>query len=97
MEWSAGKFGFRLDPPSLALANRTFGWAKILAVIITKRLRKFVRLKQEVDKDAILARCGTVAKPTKFQTRTLPNLGLKIVQEENFFVEPDLTKAGAPI
>lgn len=56
-----------------------------------KRLRKFIRTKLEVDKDAILARCGTLEKPTKFQQRTLPALGLKLVQVEKFFVEPDLT------
>ena len=92
-QWVAGKFGFRTDTPSLAPAGRAFTWAKILAVILSKRLRKFVRTKIEVDKDAILARCGTKEKPTKFQTGTLPLLGLKLVQEEKFFVEPDLTKA----
>lgn len=90
--WPAGKFGFRKDTPSLALAKRSFGWAQILAVISGKRLRKFIRTKLEVDKDAILARCGTLEKPTKFQQRTLPALGIKLVQEEKFFVEPDLTK-----
>ncbi len=90
--WPAGKFGWRTDPPSLALLKRSFGWAQILAVIVSKRLRKFVRTKIEVDKDAILARCGTLEKPTRFQTRTLPALGLKLNQEEKFFVEPDLTR-----
>lgn len=92
VQWVAGKFGFRTDTPSLAPISRAFTWAKILAVIGSKRLRKFIRTKIEVDKDAILARCGTKEKPTKFQTRTLPLLGLKLVQEEKFFVEPDLTK-----
>lgn len=91
--WNAGKFGFRTDTPSLAPLKKTFGWAKILAVIAAKRLRRFVRIKTEVDKDAILARCGTLEKPTKFQEKTLPLIGLKIVQDERFFVEPDLTKA----
>jgi len=92
VQWPAGKFGYRTDTPSLSPINRTFTWAKIQAVIAVKHMRKFLRLKVEVDKDAILARCGTVEKPTKFQTRTLPALGLKIVQAEKFFVEPDLTK-----
>jgi phage host-nuclease inhibitor protein Gam len=92
VEWLSGKFGFRTDTPSLALSNRTFGWAKILVMIYGRRLRKFIRTKMEVDKEAILARCGTLAKPTKFQQKFLPTLGLKLVQEEKFFVEPDLTK-----
>ncbi|MDE2101188.1 MAG: host-nuclease inhibitor Gam family protein [Patescibacteria group bacterium] len=92
VEWNLGKFGFRTDTPSLSPISRTFTWAKILGVITTKRLRKFIRTKCEVDKDAILARCGTLKKPTKFQLKTLPLLGLRLVQEDKFFVEPDLTK-----
>lgn len=92
VEWPAGKFGYRIDPPSLALINRSVTWAKVLAVFTLKRWRRFIRIKREVDKDAILSRCGTLEKPTKFQTKTLPGLGLKLVQEEKFFVEPDLTK-----
>ena len=90
--WAAGKFGFRTDTPSLALLNRSFTWAKVMSLIALKRWRKFLRMKVEVDKDAMLARCGTLEKPTKFQQQTLAGLGLKLVQEEKFFVEPDLTK-----
>jgi phage host-nuclease inhibitor protein Gam len=92
VEWSAGKFGFRTDTPSLSPISRAFTWAKILGGIASKRMRKFVRIKTEVDKDAILARCGTLKKPTKFQQKVLPLLGLKLVQAENFYIEPDLTK-----
>lgn len=92
IQWMAGKFGFRTDTPSLAPVSRAFTWGKILGVIALKRMRKFIRTKAEVDKDAILARCGTKEKPTKFQRNVLPLIGLKLVQEEKFFVEPDLTK-----
>jgi phage host-nuclease inhibitor protein Gam len=92
VKWSGGKFGFRLDTPSLALANRSTSWAKVLAIIAGKKWRRFIRIKREVDRDAVLARCGTKEKPTKFQTTVLPTIGLKLVQEENFFVEPDLTE-----
>ncbi len=91
-QWIAGKFGFRTDTPSLLPVSRAFTWGKILGVIALKRMRKFIRTKAEVDKDAILARCGTKEKPTKFQREVLPLLGMKLVQEEKFFVEPDLTK-----
>ena len=87
----AGTIGFRLDTPSLVLLNRSFTWAKVLLAITKNKWRKFSRVKIEVDKDAILARSGTVEKPTKFQRQTLPELGLKIVQAENFYVEPNLT------
>ena len=91
IELLAGTIGFRIDTPSVALLNRTFTWAKVLAFIKAKRWRKFIRVKIEVDKDAILKRAGTLEKPTKFQRETLPEMGLKIVQAENFFVEPKLT------
>ena len=92
VQWVMGKIGFRTDTPSLATVGRSITWAKVLGIILGKRLRKFIRTKIEVDKDAILARCGTKDKPTKFQTETLPALGLRLVQEEQFYVEPDLTK-----
>lgn len=87
----AGTIGFRKDTPSLVLINRSFTWAKVLQAILKNRWRKFTRVKVEVDKDAILARSGTLDKPTKFQRATLPELGLKIIQAEQFFVEPNLT------
>ena len=89
----AGTIGFRKDTPSLVLLNRSFTWGKIAATLIKNKWRKFTRVKVEVDKDAILARSGTLEKPTKFQLETLPVLGLKIVQDENFFIEPNLTDA----
>jgi len=88
----AGTIGFRKDTPSLVLLNRTFTWAKVLATITKNKWRKFTRIKIEVDKDAILSRSGTLEKPTKFQRTILPEIGLKIVQEENFFAEPNLTE-----
>ena len=87
----SGTIGFRTDTPSLVLLNRSFTWAKVLAALIKARWRKFIRTKIEVDKEAILSRCGTLEKPTKFQRTVLPELGLKILQEDNFFVEPALT------
>ena len=95
MTWISGKFGFRTNTPSLSPARRDFGWAKILVMLMGRRLRKFIRAKYEVDKDRILSHCGTLKNPTKFQRTTLPTLGLKLVQDEEFFVEPELTKVEA--
>ncbi len=92
----AGTIGFRKDTPSLVPLNKTFTWGKIMATIAAKRWRRFIRVKPEVDKAAILARSGTLEKPTKFQRTMLPLLGLKIAQEEKFFIEPDLTKVQQP-
>lgn len=92
----AGTIGFRKDTPSLQPLSKAFTWTKILATITGKKWRRFIRQKPEVDKDAILARAGTLDKPTKFQREVLPLLGLRVVQEEKFFVQPDLTKLTTP-
>jgi phage host-nuclease inhibitor protein Gam len=92
IELLAGTIGFRKDTPSLVLLNRSFTWAKVALAVTKNKWRKFARVKIEVDKNAILSRSGTLEKPTKFQRETLPVLGLKIVQAENFFVEPNLTE-----
>ena len=92
----AGTIGFRKDTPSLVPLNKTFTWARILATITAKKWRKFIRNKPDVDREAILARSGTLDKPTKFQRTILPLLGLRIAQEEKFFVEPALTNPETP-
>lgn len=92
IEFLSGKLGFRTGTPSLALVSRAFTWAKVLAAILNRKMRKLVRTRVEVDKEAVLARCGTVKAPTRFQTKVLPALGLKLVQEESFYVEPELTE-----
>ena len=92
----AGTVGFRKDTPSLQPLNKTFTWARILATITAKKWRRFIRNKPDVDREAILARSGTLEKPTKFQRTILPLLGLRVVQEEKFFVEPDLTAIKTP-
>jgi len=92
LKMMAGTIGYRFDTPSIHTINRSVTWAKVLAELVKKRWRKFVRVKMEVDKDAILKRCGTLKKPTKFQSEILPTLGLKLVQEEKFYVEPNLTE-----
>jgi phage host-nuclease inhibitor protein Gam len=90
LEMGSGLVGFRTGTPKLALASRAFTWAKVLDLVRAKKWRKFLRVAVEVNKDAILARCGTVEKPLPLQ-RKLGQLGLKLVQEESFYVEPDLT------
>lgn len=88
-----GTVGFRLDPPSLGLIRKKRGWNFVLDILLARRHRKFLRVRTDVDKEAILAKCGTLARPTKWQQRWLKMLGLKIVQENQFFIEAALTDA----
>lgn len=88
----SGTLGFRTGTPKLATLSRAFTWAKVLTLILSRKMRRLVRTKVEVDKEAVLARCGTVKAPTRFQSKVLPALGMKLVQEESFFVEPELTE-----
>lgn len=92
IEFLSGKLGFRTGNPTIALGSRAFTWAKVLTLVVNRKMRKLLRTRLEVDKEAVLARCGTLKAPTRFQTKVLPTLGLKLMQQESFFVEPALTE-----
>ena len=85
IEMLHGTMGWRLGNPALKLAGKTT-WAKVLEALKRLRYRKFIRTKEEVDKAAILAR-RKVIKPV-----TLAALGVKVEQDDEFFVEPKLTE-----
>ena len=80
----SGTIGFRTGTPKLALLNRTWNWERV-AEEVEHTLPNFIRTKPEVDKEGILASRDTVEE-------FLPLVGLKIVQDEGFFIEPKLTK-----
>jgi phage host-nuclease inhibitor protein Gam len=82
--FSSGTIGFRTGTPALALLNRKWSWEKVLQAV-QERIPEFVRQKPEVDKEAILAQRAILC-------RVLPEVGVKVVQGETFYVEPTLTK-----
>lgn len=79
----SGRLGFRTGTPKLALHSRAWTWDKVLSAV-ERILPAFVRNKPEVDKEAILNQRDELAE-------FLPMVGLKVAQDESFFVEPDLT------
>lgn len=79
-----GTIGFRTGTPKLALLNRKWSWDTVLSAV-EKILPAFIRPKPEVDKEAIIGQRDELAE-------FLPLVGLKIVQDESFFIEPNLTK-----
>jgi phage host-nuclease inhibitor protein Gam len=87
VDFSAGKVGFRTGTPKLkAISGLTLAGA----LNILKSLswgRAFVRVKEELDKESILAQFsqGNLSK------KELLEIGCKVEQEETFFIEPDLT------
>ena len=86
IEFASGILGFRTGTPKLALLNRSWTWDKVLERLKTN-FPNFIRIKREVDKDAVLA-FAVATSPT---ADAITSNGMKVVQEESFYVEPALT------
>lgn len=86
--WSS--FRARLDSARARrrsrLLNRKWNWEKVVDAL-QHRLPAFLRDKPEVDKAALLAQ-----RDEPVIRENLPLVGLKVTQDEGFFVEPKLTK-----
>jgi phage host-nuclease inhibitor protein Gam len=88
-----GVLGFRTGTPKLSLLSRAFNWERVLALV--KQLwPAFIRIKEEVDKEGILS-MHSQAEDKSAADAELKRLGLKVVQDESFFIEPDLTDLDA--
>ena len=75
--------GFRTGQPQLKTL-KGWTWEKVLQAIKRFAWRRFIRTKQEVNKEAILnAR-------TRLGTRMVA-IGVQVAQDESFFVEPKVT------
>ena len=81
-----GTVGFRTGNPRLKPITK-FTWAKVLETIQRSATfaAAYVRTKAEVDREKLLA------DRDELGADGLRVLGLKVVQEESFFVEPHLT------
>ena len=84
-----GTLGFRTGTPKLALLSRAWNWDKVLDKV-QSLIPAFIRTKKEVDKEAILGH-----ERTEVLINSLTGCGLKIVQDESFFIEPALTETEA--
>lgn len=76
-----GRLGFRTGNPALKTLS---GWTfkRVLEVID----RTFVRTKMELDKELVL----TASARGELGEKDLRSVGLRVVQDESFFVEPKL-------
>jgi phage host-nuclease inhibitor protein Gam len=93
IETPCGKLGFRTGTPKLGLLNRKWTWETVL-----QRMRSirgfwggYIRTKEEIDKDALLA-----AKAAgMLDDQALADSGMKVTQEEAFYVEPKMDEPEA--
>lgn len=75
--------GFRTSPPSLQKA-RGITWDYIIALMRSNKvLKPFLRVKEDVDKQALLK----LQQDAKIM-KQLTAIGVTVKQDENFYVEP---------
>ena len=70
--------GFRTSPPSCKL-RKGWTWAAVLEAIKARDWKEFVRVKEDVDKDRVIA---------ARETHPLDKIGVEIAQAETFFIAP---------
>jgi phage host-nuclease inhibitor protein Gam len=86
IEFLSGTLGFRTGNPKLGLLSRAWNWDRVLEVLKSNPMyQTFVRTREEVDKEKLLA---TAAQEKCFDCGYM---GMKITQDESFYVEPKLT------
>jgi phage host-nuclease inhibitor protein Gam len=78
-EFATGVVKWRLTPWAVSLKNV----AEVLALIKAKGLTQYIRTKEEIDKEALLADRETLGDSIK---------GVRIGQKEEFSIEPAATK-----
>jgi phage host-nuclease inhibitor protein Gam len=81
-----GTLGYRTGTPRLALLSRGCTWEGLVDRLRQKGWMGFIRTRSEPDKDSLLAQRDRY---------NLHEVGLKVVQDEAFYVEPRLSVATA--
>lgn len=84
LQFKTGKVGFRTNPPKVMQLNKKFSVASTIELV--KKILKgaFLRVKEDLDKDAIL----TSYRSGEVDDKKLASVGLRIDQGETFFIEP---------
>lgn len=86
VEMLHGTIGWRLNTPSLK-TRPGWTWDRVLEVVKNlPRLAGYIRTKEEINKQALLA------DREQLGTEGLTAIGLRVVQDEEFFVDPKLTE-----
>jgi len=87
----SGTLGFDTNPPRVALLNRSWNWEKVLKAV-KDRARAFLRMKEEVNKELMLSHYKCAKDKPGFVSAVFAPIGVRVLQEEQFYAEPDLTK-----
>lgn len=91
IEMMHGLLGYRTGTPKLKL-SRGSSWDAALEIVkVIAKFNPFVRTKEEVNKEAILA----ASSQGHITEAELKQIGVKVVQDEAFFVEPKLAEQEA--
>lgn len=77
-ETALAVYGFRLGNPTLKTLNKRWTWDAVLDAVKARFKGRFVRTKEEVDKDALKA---------QLDDEQLASVGCRVEQREDFFVE----------
>jgi phage host-nuclease inhibitor protein Gam len=88
MDTAHGTLGFRTGTPKLK-TQKGFTWTAVLA-LLKKSNKTYVRTTEEVAKDKLLADRDAKGVPELMQT-----VGIRVDQDETFFVEPKKEEQGA--
>ncbi len=75
------EYGLRIGQPTLKTLNRRWTWAKVLEAVKATLPGRYVRTKEDLDKESIRAQLGN-------DPAALATIGLRIEQTEAFWVEP---------
>lgn len=81
MESAHGVFGFRIGTPKLKNL-KGFTWAAVTN-LCKEYLPSYIRTSEELDKQGLLA-----DRDNEDVAGMFPKIGVQVVQEESFFVEP---------
>jgi phage host-nuclease inhibitor protein Gam len=79
VDFTHGVIGFRTGQPKLQ-TRKGFKWPAVFE-LVKEKLPSFIRKKEEVDKEGILADRATI---------DLKSIGLEVVQDETFYVNAKL-------
>lgn len=80
-----GIVGFRVNPPKVNQLSRKFTVATTLGFLKKLFNGKYIRLKEEIDKDSILSDYAA----EKIDDSKLASVGLRVDQDETFFTQID--------
>lgn len=88
IEFIHGWLGFRTGTPKLKTLSG-WTWDRVLSVVV----KAFIRSTPEVDKQAML----NAYAAGEIDDASLRSVGVKVIQEESFFVEPKLEEAAGSV